>query len=133
KDGSWNVGVRDPFGNDSDFMAVINCGPCFISTSGDYEKVLVENGKKYHHILNPKTGYPAESNVTGVTIVCTSGALSDALSTACFILGYSDESLALLDQYDANAIFITKDKKVYITDGIKDSVTITNDEFKVEK
>ena len=133
KDKSWNVGVRDPFGNDSDYMAVINCGPCFISTSGDYEKVLVENGKKYHHILNPKTGYPAESNVTGITVICDSGALSDALSTACFILGYGEDSLKLLDEYNANAIFVTKDKKVYITDGIANSVTITNDSFKVEK
>ena len=133
KDGSWNVGVRDPFGNDSDYMAVINCGPCFISTSGDYEKVLVENGKKYHHILNPKTGYPAESNITGITVICDSGALSDALSTACFILGYGEDSLKLLDEYNANAVFVTKDKKVYITDGIAKSVTITNDSFKVEK
>ena len=134
KDKSWNVGVRDPFGNDSDYMAVINCGPCFISTSGDYEKVLVApDGKKYHHILNPMTGYPAESNVTGITIICDSGALSDALSTACFILGYGEDSLKLLDEYNANAIFVTKDKKVYITDGIAKSVTITNDSFKVEK
>lgn len=133
KDKTWNVGVRDPFGNESDYMAVINCNPCFISTSGDYEKVLVADGKKYHHILNPKTGYPAESNVTGVTVVCDSGALSDALSTACFILGYGDESLKLLNEYNANAIFITKDKKVYITDGIAKSVTITNDSFKVVK
>lgn len=131
KDKTWNVGVRNPFGNDSDYMAVINCSPCCISTSGDYEKVLEINGKKYHHILNPKTGYPAESQITGVTIVADSGIVTDALSTACFILGYSDESLALLEKYNANAIFVMKDKTVYITDGIKSHVTIVDDSFKL--
>ncbi|MCQ2460908.1 MAG: FAD:protein FMN transferase [Clostridia bacterium] len=129
KDNSWNIAVRDPFGSESDYMAVINCKPCCISTSGDYEKTLIENGKVYHHILDPKTGYPAKSNVTGVTIVCDSGVVSDALSTACFILGYSDKSLELLKEYNAEAIFITKTKEVYITDGLKDSVTIVNEDF----
>lgn len=111
-------------------MAVINCGPCCISTSGDYEKVLIgPDDKKYHHILDPKTGYPAESNITGVTIVCDSGVLSDALSTACFILGYGDKSLKLLEDYDAEAIFVMKNKTVLITDGIKSNVTITNENF----
>lgn len=131
KDNSWNIAVRDPFGSDSDYMAVINCKPCCISTSGDYEKFYVENGKKYHHILNPKTGYPAESEITGVTIVCDSGVISDALSTACFILGYSTESLDLLSDYDADAIFVMKDKSVHITKGLKDKVTITNSDFEV--
>ncbi len=131
KDNTWNIAVRDPFGSESDYMAVINCEPCCISTSGDYEKVLEQDGKKYHHILNPKTGYPAESNITGVTIICDSGVLSDALSTACFILGFGEDSLELLKEYDAEAIFIMKDKTVYITDGVKDSVTITNEDFKI--
>ena len=130
KDGSWNIAIRDPFGSESEYMAVINCGPCCISTSGDYEKVLIgPDDKKYHHILDPKTGYPAESNITGVTIVCDSGVLSDALSTACFILGYGDKSLKVLEKYDAEAIFVMKNKTVLITDGIKSNVTITNENF----
>lgn len=128
-DGSWNIGVRDPFGEADDYAAVLNCGQGCVSTSGDYEKVLEKDGVKYHHILNPKTGYPAESNITGVTVVSKSGVISDGLSTACFILGYGDESLALLSKYDSEAIFITKDKKIHITDGLKGKVKLTSDKF----
>ncbi len=130
-DGSWTIGIRNPFGAADDYAAVLKLGESCVSTSGDYEKVLEADGKKYHHILNPKTGYPAESNITGVTVVSDSGILSDALSTACFILGYSDDALALLDTYDAEAVFILRDKTVYITDGIADKLTLTTDEFKL--
>lgn len=130
-DGSWNIGIRDPFGAADDYAAVLKLDESCISTSGDYEKVLEDNGKKYHHILNPKTGYPAESNVTGVTVISDSGILSDALSTTCFILGYSDESLNILKAYNAEAVFILKDKTVYATDGLTDKLTLTTDDFKL--
>ncbi len=130
-DGLWTIAIRDPFGAADDYAAVLKLGEACVSTSGDYEKVLETNGQKYHHILNPKTGYPADSNITGVTVVSDSGILSDALSTACFILGYSDDALSLLDAYDAEAVFILKDKTVYVTDGIADKLTLTTDEFKL--
>lgn len=125
KDGTYNVAVRDPFGSSNDYMGVLNLpgGTC-ISTSGDYEKTFVYEGKTYHHILNPKTGYPAESNITGVTVVSGSGIDTDALSTAVFIMGYGDKALDLLKKYDAEAVFITHDKKVYVTDGLKDKFTL---------
>lgn len=131
EDGSFSVGIRDPFGAESDYIGVINTDECCISTSGDYEKVLEVDGKKYHHILNPKTGYPAESNVTSVTVVSESGILTDALSTACFILGYSQDSLELLEAFDAQAVFITKEKKVFYTSGLADKLNITDENFAV--
>jgi thiamine biosynthesis lipoprotein len=63
-----------------------------------------------------------------VTVVCKQGIYSDGLSTACFILGYED-SLPLLEQYDAEAVFVTTDAEVLVTDGLKDSFTLTNDDF----
>lgn len=132
-DDSWNIGIRDPYRNDEHWMAILNCGPCCVSTSGDYEKVLEADGKKYHHILDPRTGYPAESNVISVTVMADSGTLSDALSTACFILGYSDESLKLLKQYNAEAIFIDSKGRVYITPGIEGKLTITSGAYHIVK
>lgn len=124
-DGTFNVAVRDPFGETNDYMGIINLpGGYCISTSGDYEKTFTCEGKTYHHILNPKTGYPAESNITGVTVVSKSGIDTDALSTAAFILGYGEKALELLEKYDAEAVFITHDKKVYVTDGLKDKFTL---------
>ncbi len=130
-DGTWTIGIRNPFGAADNYAAVLKLGEACVSTSGDYEKVLESNGKKYHHILNPKTGYPAESNITGVTVVSNSGILSDALSTACFITGYSDDALNLLKAYNAEAVFILKDKTVYVTDGLADKLTLTADDFKL--
>jgi len=112
-----NVGIRNPRGEASDCMGILSLKDCFVSTSGDYEKFIVVNGKKYHHILNPKTGYPADSGLMSVTIVCQSGLISDALSTACFVLGYK-KSLPLLKEYHAEAVFITKDNLVYVTEGL---------------
>ena len=63
-----------------------------------------------------------------VTVICESGVLSDALSTACYILGYHD-SLALLKRYDAEAVFVFKDKTVRITDGIENKFTLTDESF----
>lgn len=129
-DGLWVTGIRNPFGGENDYAVTLKTGEVFISTSGDYEKVLMKDGKKYHHILNPYTGYPAESDIAGVTVLAKTGFLSDALSTACFILGYNEDSLSLLEKYSAEAVFIMKDHSVYATDGIRSHVKITDSSFK---
>lgn len=126
--GQWKVGIRNPEGSSSDIFAVLSLNEGYISTSGDYERTFTENGKTYHHILNPQTGYPADSGLSSVTIISASGALSDALSTACFVLGY-ENSLPLLEKYGAEGIFVTHDKKVYMSDGIKNSLEITDESF----
>lgn len=114
----WAVGIQDPRDEDGEmFGAVRTDGDCHISTSGDYEKYIEQDGKRYHHILDSKTGYPSESGLISVTIVCDSGIDSDGLSTACFVLGM-DKSKKLLKKYDAEAIFVDKNKNVYVTDGI---------------
>ena len=89
--GDWKVGVRDPRGKTSDQLGVFTLAEGFVSTSGDYERTLTADGKTYHHILDPKTGYPADAGLISVTVTAPSGLLSDALSTACFILGYEKE------------------------------------------
>ena len=94
----------------------------------DYEKYVIEDGVRYHHILDPKTGYPADSGLISVTIVCDDGWLSDGLSTACFVLGYED-SLPLLEIYQAEAVFVTEDKEVIVTDGLKDMFTLTDSSY----
>lgn len=82
-----------------------------MSTSGDYEKYFEKDGIRYHHILDANTGYPASSGLISVTVVCDSGLLSDALSTACFILG-EEKSKALLEKYNASAIFVTENMEI---------------------
>jgi thiamine biosynthesis lipoprotein len=122
----WNIAVRDPKSSETNSVAMgtISLASGFVSTSGPYEKNFTKNGVLYHHLLNPKTGYPENNGLISVTVVCSSGALSDALSTACFILG-REKGTALLKQYNAEGIFIDSGCRVYVTDGIKDRFRIT--------
>ena len=104
----------------------------FLSTSGDYEKYFIEDGIRYHHILDPKTGYPVQNGLTSVTIVCDQGYLADGLSTACFVLGM-DAAKSLLEKYGAEAVFVDEDKNVYVTSGLMDKFELMKDEYTVNE
>ncbi len=123
-DKDFTVGIRNPEGNAGSYIAKLHMGEGCVSSSGSYEQFFEENGKRYHHILNPATGYPVDNGLLGVTIVSDSGLLSDALSTACFVLGI-EEGAALAAEYGCTAIFVTEDKKIYI-EGDADIVEITD-------
>ena len=131
-DGSdWKVAVTDPRDTEGDYLGAVTLkGEEFLSTSGDYEKYFMEDGKRYHHILDPKTGYPVWNGLDSVTVVCDSGLLADGLSTACFVLGM-DDALDLLEKYNAEAIFVDEDKNVYLTSGIKDRFELMKNTYTV--
>ena len=130
-DGSgWRIAVKDPADTES-YLGVVTAADKFIVTSGVYERYFEENGVRYHHILDPKTGSPAESGLVSVTVLCENGAWADALSTACFVLG-PDGALALRDDLadegtDFELILVTDDGRVLYTDGLADAFT-PNDE-----
>lgn len=105
------VGIRDPFGGSSNSFATINFANAVASTSGVYEKHFVDSGINYHHILDPETGFPVQSNLVSITVISQDGLASDALATACFKLGF-DKSKSILDEYNAMAVFVYNDKKV---------------------
>ena len=133
-DGShWRVAVRDPRDDESGFLGALTLkGGEFLSTSGDYEKYFIEDGKRYHHILDPKTGYPAWNGLTSVTVVCGSGLLADGLSTACFVLGRED-ALPLLEKYGAEAVFVDEDHNVYLTDGMKERFELLKNTYTIQE
>ncbi len=117
KGDKWRVAVRDPR-DENAFLGVISMSEGFVSTSGDYERYFEKDGIRYHHILDGRTGYPASSGLISVTIVCDNGLLSDALSTACFVLG-EEKSLELLKEYEASAIFVRDDLTVSVVGEIE--------------
>ncbi len=106
----WRIAIRHPR-EENAFLGVISLDEGFVSTSGDYEKYFINNDVRYHHILDARTGYPASSGLISVTVVCDNGFLSDALSTACFILG-KDDSVKLLEKYNASAIFVSEEMEI---------------------
>ena len=134
----WSVAIRDPEKELDSYMGVLHLSEtACVSTSGDYEKYFMQDGKKYHHILDPTTGYPAESDLTSVTVVCrqgekTDGLLSDGLSTACFVLG-KEKGMQLLEQYGAGGIFIDKENQVYVTGNLEDQFEIINEAYTLVK
>ena len=132
---AWTVGLRDPFGAPTDLFATVAFAPeaaddaIFLSTSGGYEKQFTVDGTVYHHILDPKTGYPADAAPVSVTVIAARGLTCDALSTACFILGEGDASRSLLRQHDAEAVFVYPDGGVSVTPGLEGRIELTREGF----
>lgn len=129
----WKVAVTDPRDTEGEYVGAVTIkGGEFLSTSGDYEKYFMEDGKRYHHILNPEDGYPVWNGVTSVTVVCDNGLLADGLSTACFVLGIEDAQ-PLLEKYHADAAFIDEDHNVYLTSGMKERFELMKNTYTVKK
>lgn len=134
KDGKnkFNIGVQDPTkprGNSIGSLATTNNS---IVTSGIYERYIEKNGKIYHHILSPKTGYPVENELSSVTIISNNSMNCDALSTTAFSLG-TKEGLKLIESLpNTEAIFITKNKEIYLTPGLKDSFKLIDSNFTIK-
>ncbi len=101
----WTVAVKHPR-EENRFLGCVRLKEGFVSTSGDYEQFFEQNGKRYCHLLDATTGYPAESDLCSVTVVCGNGMLSDALSTVCFLLG-KEKSEPILSRYNAAAVFVS--------------------------
>lgn len=123
----WKVGVKDPRNSEGTVLGTVSIPAgetTFISTSGDYEKYFMVNGKRYHHILDPDTGYPAWTHTIAATVVCDDGLTSDALSTLCMLLD-RDDAMKLVAQYGAKAVIIDDEKRVYVSDDLKSSFNMT--------
>lgn len=125
----WNVGIQNPFSERGGIIGSIATSNKSIVTSGIYERYIEKDGVKYHHILSPITGYPYDNEIAGITIISDTSADGDALSTSVFAMGVED-GMKFVNSIDGiDAIFITKDNKVYITDGIRSIFTLTNTDF----
>ena len=127
----WHVGIQDPRGKEGTVLGVVEVdGGNVVSTSGDYEKYYESDGKRYHHIFDPKTGYPADNGLISVTICTDDGFLSDAMSTACFVLGL-DKGMEYAEKKGVDAIFVTADKKVYVTKSLKKRFDLRTGEYEL--
>ncbi|HAR63519.1 MAG TPA: FAD:protein FMN transferase [Candidatus Margulisbacteria bacterium] len=129
---SWNIGIQHPREKNGTYIGTVRLANKAIATSGDYERFFMKGNKRYHHIFDPKTGYPSESDLMSVTIIADQAIDADALSTATFVLGLK-KGLRLIDSIKGiNAIFITGDKKIYITEGLTGSFALNANEKEFE-
>lgn len=114
----WQIGLQDPANPDACFGVVSVSDACVV-TSGSYQRFFESNGVRYHHILNPQTGYPAESGLLSVSVIAQDDAMADALSTALFVMGLdAGAAFQKAGTLPFEAVFVTTDGSVYITAGL---------------
>lgn len=125
-DGSpFKVGIQKPFADRNETAAIMELEDVSVVSSGIYERSFTVNGKLYHHILNPKTGFSVQNNIVGVTIISNASIDGDGLSTTCFTIGLK-KGLALINSLpDTYAAFITDDYKIYYSKGFRDHIPTT--------
>lgn len=133
-DGSkWRVAVQSP-DDTEDYLGILSVEDKAVITSGGYERYFEQDGKTYHHIIDPKTGYPAENGLTSVTVVSEDGTLADGLSTSLFIMG-KDKAIEFWrvhsDEFDI--IMLTDEGKLYVTEGIQDDFSTEMEMEIIEK
>ncbi|MDR1567594.1 MAG: FAD:protein FMN transferase [Streptococcaceae bacterium] len=116
---AWTVGIQDPNKARNTVLGYVDGRDTSLVTSGIYERYLKVDGKIYHHLLNPKTGYPFDNDLQSVTIVGKSSMADDAYSTIIYSLGVKEGLSYINHQADLEAIFVTKSDKVYLSRGLK--------------
>ena len=120
---AWRVAIQSP-DQDGNYIGVLEAEDKAVITSGGYERYFEEDGITYHHIIDPSTGYPADSGLKSVTIICDDGTLADGLSTSLFIMGEEKASSFWQEHSDAFDFVLMKDDgSLVISEGIEDSFT----------
>ena len=126
-DGSaWNVAVQDPR-DVSRGVGVLALRDLCAVTTGGYQRYFEADGKTYHHVIDPETGYPADAGVLSATIVCGDSAVADILSTSAYILGEADAAALWRSLGDFEMLLLTKDGRAVVTPDLAECLTLTED------
>jgi thiamine biosynthesis lipoprotein len=128
----WKIGVQNPFSEERGVgLGTLDVTGESVTTAGIYERYFEVDGKKYHHILDITTGFPAENELAGVTVLTDKSIDGDGIDTALLLMGLKEGLKFISDTKGMEAIFVTKTKEVYITPGLKQKFKLTNKDFKL--
>ena len=122
----WRAGIQDPRGKSVIATFDMRDGEA-VSTSGDYERFRIVDGKRYHHIINPATGYPADSGLISVTVFSRDPVKADAYATAFFVSGFDKTGLILSSAEDISVVLVTSDMKVYASVRLRERLAFRED------
>ncbi|PKM95545.1 MAG: thiamine biosynthesis protein ApbE [Firmicutes bacterium HGW-Firmicutes-1] len=129
---AFKIGIRDPYKTSEDYVGIVEKVNTAVVTSGIYERNFTENEIMYHHILDTSSGYPVNNELASVTIITQNSTYADALSTGVFSMGI-EEGLEFTQQLDdVEAIFISTDKKIYMTTGAKKLFSYTGEGYQIQ-
>lgn len=124
-DSSFKIGIQKPFADRNETIAVMDIKDKSVVSSGVYERCFEQDGTLYHHLLNPRTGYPYDNGLIAVTIISDESVDGDALSTTCFALGLED-GMKLAESLDnVQAFFVTSDYEIHYTKDFQKEITVT--------
>ena len=136
KDGQpFRIGIRDPEKGSSDYLGILTVTDTSVVTSGAYERYFEYTETVYHHLLDAKTGYPRESDLLSVTVVCSDGAQADLMSTALWLMGREKgwelyETLQNTQGFlPCEVIFVCEDRTVLVSEGIADRFSLTTENY----
>lgn len=118
---TWRIGIRNPRAKgDEEVMAAVELKDKAVSTSGDYERFFVMDGKRFHHLLDPDTGHPARG-VWSASVIADEAVLTDGFSTGIFVMG-PDRGIALVEDLGMEAVMVAQGGEVLTTSGIRDRI-----------
>lgn len=126
---AWNIAVQHPDASRNIYMGILPIENSAMVTSGIYERYFMEDGVRYHHILDPETGSPARNTLASVTIRGDTSLDADALSTAVFLMGLEEGFEFSQTHGDIDAIFITKKGSIFLTENIRDRFSLSDKSF----
>ena len=112
-----------------DFVGTLSLEDCSIVTSGGYERYFEHEGQKFHHIIDSKTGWPVISELSSVTIISKASIDGDGLTTSAFMGGLEKAKKLITKLSSVEGIIITNDKRIYVSEGIKDLFTLEDKEY----
>lgn len=131
----WKVGIQNPRPDNpdaerpwEDIIATLHLKDSAISTAGDYQRFFIKDGKRYHHIIDPKTGFPSESGLISVSVIAPEGYISDGIDTAVLILG-PEKGMKLLEAAGLDGILVTAEKKILLTARLKGKIELLSRKY----
>jgi len=116
----WRIGIQNPFAATGNYLGTVKTTNSTIVTSGSNEQFFIKDGVRYHHLIDPHTGYPVKNQLLSVTVLCESSMEADALTTALFVSDIAD-AVPLLKSINAEGIFVLQNQDIFVTDGLKDN------------
>ena len=125
----WKIGIQDPHAEQGTIAGVLSLEGGTVVTSGNYERYVDIDGVRYHHIIDPRSGFPVDNGLSSVTVVTQNSAYADALSTALYVQGVEKGYEFVNSLADTEAIFITSDNQIILTPALRDSFTLRSNAF----